>query len=76
MPNSKRSRDQLVRMSVLSVFAPLRLLHALIYRTSMFPHCTLGSILPLWLLAYAVEALTMMVGFHLYGLFHIDQSKM
>ena len=34
MPNSKRSRDQLVRMSVLSVFATFSLLlNALIYFT-------------------------------------------
>ena len=66
---SRIGNYRLRRVSLLTVFSTLSLLHnALIYLTNIYPNYSILRLLPLWLLAYTIEAISFMLGIYLYGL--------
>ena len=60
---------RLRQVTLLTIFSSLSLVHnALIYLTNMYSEYWILHIIPLWRMTYVVEALSFMLGFHLYGL--------
>ena len=66
---SRRHKDRFYKMSILTLFSTLSVvLNALTYLTAMFPHFIFLAAIPLWRITYIAEAVTIIIGFHLYGL--------